>query len=68
MCRKSIRSHPQQKHFGIQNFPRDLKKCATLHNVDDPTQPKLFSKQESLASGTKCQVKAPVVATTSNQQ
>jgi len=34
MCCKSIRSHPQKRHFGIQIFTRHVKKFTNLNNVN----------------------------------
>ena len=66
MCNKSIRLQLQNSCFILSNWTRHVRKCAALHNVVDPNQPALFSKQSVAPSANQCLTKPAVAKTISS--
>jgi len=63
VCRKSIHLQLVNNHFILSNWTKHVKKCAAQHNIHDPSQPTLFSKQSVAASAL---TEATVTATNSS--
>jgi len=64
MCRKSICLQLVNNRFILSNWTKHVKKCAARHNVNDPSQPTLFSKQ--LEAASKSLTEATVATTNSS--